>query len=160
MKNRIDFQVHRENEMFGNFLKALTYLVIFCCSVTAFAQDEGVIDAATALELQQAGTISVIDIRRPSEWRDTGIPKDGVTITMHDPDGHAAFLEKVLASVDGNRDAPIGLICASGVRSTWASGFLAQNGFTHVYNIKEGMLGRGRTPGWIKRGFPVETYNN
>lgn len=145
--------------MFGNFLKALTILFIFTFGSNAIAAEQGVIDAPTALELQQAGTIAIIDIRRPSEWRDTGIPAEGRAITMHDPDGPMAFLEKILASVDGNKDAPIGLICASGVRSTWASNFLAQNGFTHVYNIKEGMLGRGRSPGWIKRGHPVDSYS-
>lgn len=122
----------------------------------AMAQD-GVIDAPTALRLQSEGSIVIIDIRRPQEWRDTGIPDSARAITMHHPDGPAGFLTAVLDSVDGDKSTAIALICASGVRSTWASTFLARNGFTHVYNIKEGMLGRGRSPGWIARGHPVQS---
>jgi rhodanese-related sulfurtransferase len=34
--------------------------------------------------------------------------------------------------------------------------YLQEQGFTQVYNIKEGMVGSGGGPGWIKRGLPVE----
>ena len=33
---------------------------------------------------------------------------------------------------------------------------LEARGFTRVYNVKEGMVGSGAGPGWIKRGLPVE----
>jgi len=33
--------------------------------------------------------------------------------------------------------------------------FKAQ-GFTQVYNVKEGMVGSTAGPGWLKRGLPVE----
>ena len=120
--------------------------------------DDGVITSQLAYDQLQAGGLTVIDIRRPDEWRETGIPQGGYAITMHDPEGQEAFMANVLAALDGDRTAPIGLICAAGVRSTWASSYLARNGFTNVYNIREGMLGRGRQPGWISQGLPVETY--
>ena len=45
-----------------------------------------IIDAPTAHQMQQDGSVTLIDIRRPSEWRDTGIAQGARTITMHDPD--------------------------------------------------------------------------
>lgn len=135
--------------------KSLAFLVFATLIAPLAWAAEGVIDAPTAYERQQAGALTVIDIRRPDEWRATGIPDGGKAITMHDPAGHQAFMEKVLAGVEGDKNAPIGLICASGVRSTWASTYLARAGFTNVFNIKEGMLGRGRAPGWIERGLPT-----
>lgn len=135
--------------------KSLAFLLFVGLIAPVSWAADGVIDAPTAYDRQQAGALTVIDIRRPEEWRATGIPADGKAITMHDPAGHQAFMEKVLAGVDGDKNAPIALICASGVRSTWASTYLARAGFTNVYNIKEGMLGRARAPGWIGRGLPT-----
>lgn len=136
------------------FISALT----LSSAVDSRAED-GVIGSELAFEQMQAGGLTVIDIRRHEEWLETGIPQGGHAITMHDPDGQEAFLANVLSALDGDRTAPVGLICASGVRSTWASGYLARNGFTNVYNIREGMLGRGRQPGWIAHGLPVESYS-
>lgn len=116
---------------------------------------DGVIDAAAALRSARDGTLLLIDIRRPTEWRETGIAEPAIEVTMHDPNGPRGFLQAVLASVGGNRERPIALICASGVRSGWARRFLALNGFTHVANMREGMLGRGRGNGWIPRGLPL-----
>jgi rhodanese-related sulfurtransferase len=139
--------------------KSFAFLALLGWAVTAATAADGVIDAPTAYDRQQAGALTVIDIRRPEEWRATGIPADAEAITLHDPDGHQAFLEKVVASVDGDKAAPIALICASGARSTWAGNFLARSGFTNVFNIKEGMLGRGAAPGWIARDFPLESVS-
>jgi rhodanese-related sulfurtransferase len=34
--------------------------------------------------------------------------------------------------------------------------YLQSQGFTQVYNVKEGMAGSGAGPGWLKRGLPVD----
>ena len=123
--------------------------------LSVHAAEGTVIDAPTAWSRMQAGELVLIDIRRPDEWQDTGIAKGAETISIHDPGGPQAFLRKILSSVSGDRSVPVGLICATGIRSTFASRLLESNGFGAVYNIKEGMLGRPRSPGWIKRGLPV-----
>lgn len=125
---------------------------------TTDAQDALVMDAPTAREQMRSGGLTLVDIRRPDEWKKTGIAEGAKAITMHDPKGPKAFLANLLSGVEGDRSAPIGLICATGVRSTFMQRFLTNNGFTNVYNVKEGMLGRGPTPGWIKRGLPVVPY--
>ncbi len=134
-------------------------VIAFLClmlHVSASQAEPTIIDAPTAHQMQQEGSVTLIDIRRPSEWRDTGIAKGARTITMHDPEGQTGFLTAIIAGVDGDKTAPIALICASGVRSTWASAFLTQNGFTQVMNVKEGMLGRGSLRGWMKQNLPLD----
>lgn len=149
-----------------HFLRSVpkTFLLILLMGVafpvTPSAMAETVLSAQEARARQENGALTLVDIRRMSEWAESGIPEGAVAISMHDPAGVQAFLANILDSVDGDRQAPIGLICASGVRSTWASQFLEGQGFTNVFNIKEGMLGRGPSLGWIKQGLPVSAYSN
>ena len=116
--------------------------------------------APEAYQMMSQGELTVIDIRRPEEWRQTGIAKDAIRINMLHPEGAAGFLGEVLRTVDGNRDAPIGLICRTGNRTTQVQRFLVAQGFTQVYNIREGMAGSGSGPGWLRRGLPVDPCRN
>ena len=75
----------------------------------------GPVEAKTSAE---SGEIVLIDIRHPSEWRETGVAAPAKTITMHDPKGPNAFLNAVVKAVGGDISRPVALICASGVRST------------------------------------------
>lgn len=98
-----------------------------------------------------AGSITLIDIRRPDEWARTGVPEGGIALDMRRDD----FIEALLAEVDGARDAPIALICARGVRSRGMSARLIEAGFRRIIDVPEGMLGSGAGPGWVKRGLPI-----
>lgn len=119
----------------------------------ACARDSGPsLAAPEALELARADKLTIVDIRRPEEWRQTGVAQGALRIDMRDPN----FADAVLASVGGDRNAPIGLICRTGNRTTQMQAVLRDQGFTHVYNISEGMAGSGAGPGWIRRGLPVE----
>lgn len=99
----------------------------------------------------RAGSITLIDIRRPDEWARTGIPYGAVPLDMRDP----AFARDLLAQVNGARDAPVALICARGVRSRRLAEALAEAGFTNVLDVPEGMMGSGAGPGWLGAGLPV-----
>jgi rhodanese-related sulfurtransferase len=66
------------------------------------------------------------------------------------------FVQQILATVDGNKDAPIAIICRTGNRTTYVQKALQEQGFTQVYNVKEGMAGSAAGPGWVRRGLPVE----
>lgn len=112
--------------------------------------------APEARELMEREQLTVIDIRTPREWRQTGVAKGVLRINMLHPDGPRGFLDEVLRSVDGDRNAPIGLICRTGNRTTQVQRFLQAQGFTQVYNIREGMAGSGAGPGWLRRGLPTE----
>lgn len=107
--------------------------------------------APEALELVQAGQITLIDIRRPDEWARTGLPQGAVALDMR----RADFGSALLAALEGDRSAPVALICARGVRSARLGAALRKAGFENLMEVPEGMLGSGAGPGWVKRGLPV-----
>lgn len=100
----------------------------------------------------KAGSVFLVDIRRPSEWKQTGVAKHASRITMHQ-DG---FLDRISALTGGDKTAPVALICARGNRSTHMINLLEQNGYTNVYNVKEGMLGSPEGAGWLAKGLPLK----
>jgi rhodanese-related sulfurtransferase len=110
------------------------------------------LSAPDAFEKARAGEITLIDIRTPREWRETGVAEGALTIDMTTK----TFVEEILGAVDGDKDAPIALICRTGNRTTYTQKALQQMGFSRVYNVKEGMSGSGAGPGWVRRGLPVE----
>jgi rhodanese-related sulfurtransferase len=112
------------------------------------------IDAPAALAAAEAGELRLIDIRTPQEWRQTGVaPGAGRVDFYRGPQALTAYLRE---AVKGDKDAPIALICRTGNRTTQAQAYLESQGFTRVYNLKEGMAGSAAGPGWLKRGLPVE----
>ena len=115
-----------------------------------------IVSPREARDLTERGEAVLIDVRSPEEWRDTGVAGDARLASIHNPEGMAGFMGEVLAIVDGDRDAPVILICAAGVRSARARRYLESGGFTNVVNLREGMLGRADGEGWIARGLPVE----
>jgi rhodanese-related sulfurtransferase len=126
-------------------------------SINACSRETGpTLTAPEAHQQAQAGQLTLIDIRRPDEWRQTGVAEGAVRINMVHPQGPSGFVQQVAAEVGGNKDAPIGLICRTGNRTTRMQRALQEAGFTRVYNIKEGMVGSAAGPGWIARGLPVE----
>lgn len=115
------------------------------------------ITADTAYDRVRDGQLTLIDIRSPEEWRQSGLPAGALPITMHDPGGKDAFAKAVLRAVKGDKTAPIAVICAVGRRSRWAQTFLTKEGFNRVHDVSEGMFGRGKhLPGWLRRGLPTE----
>ncbi len=104
----------------------------------------------------QAGELTLIDIRTPEEWRGSGVVAEAKRIDLQDPDGAIGFTTKVLAAVNGDKTAPVAVICRTGSRSGYAQRFLQKQGFTNVINIPEGMIGSMAGPGWIERGLPIK----
>ena len=152
-----DSQFREKASMFIPRLSAAVAALMFLLSINAWSAEPGPnLSAPEAYELIQAGKMTLIDIRRPEEWRQTGVAKDAHRINMEHPEGLIAFLRQVAAEVKGDGDAPIGLICRTGNRTTYIQQVMQEVGFTHVYNIKEGMIGSAAGPGWIARGLPVE----
>ncbi len=121
-------------------------------ALPAHAQE---MSAPEAYEAVRSGKITLIDIRTPPEWKETGVAEGSTLINMIHPQGAAGFLNEVLAKVGGDRTAPIALICRTGNRTTQVHRFLKAQGFTQVY-VREGMAGSGAGPGWLARRLPVE----
>ena len=136
-------------------LRGALLAAIFACAAAAHAHpDRAAPDAAAAVA---AGKITLIDIRTPPEWKETGVAKGANLINMLHPQGAPGFTNALLDKVKGDKNAPIALICRTGNRTTQVQRYLQSQGFTQVYNVKEGMAGSGAGPGWIKRGLPMET---
>lgn len=123
-------------------------------ALPAAAQD---MSAPEALEAARSGKVTLIDIRTPPEWKETGVAQGATLINMLHPRGAQGFIDEVLAKVGGDRTAPIALICRTGNRTTQVQKFLQAQGFTQVFNVKEGMAGSRAGPGWLARKLPTET---
>ena len=124
---------------------------------TASAQAQSKLSAPEAQKRLSTGDLLLIDVRSLEEWKKTGIAQGAAAITIHDPDGIRAFVDKVVRAADGRRDRPIAFICATGVRSAYAQKLMSDAGYTELYNVSEGMMGNPRYgPGWLKRGLPVQ----
>ena len=125
-------------------------------SVNACSRDSGpVLAAPDAYAQAQAGKLTLIDVRHTEEWQ-TGVAKGALRIDMTNSQGEAGFIQKVSTALEGNRSTPIALISLTGNRGSNAQQVLREAGFTHVYNVKEGMMGSSAGPGWIARGLPLE----
>lgn len=136
-----------------NLIRPLRLLPVFLLGLLAACAPEAGpgLAAPEALELARSGRLTLVDIRRPEEWRQTGVAEGALRLDMRRPDFARALLEQV----GGDRNAPIGLICRTGNRTTQMQRALLEQGFTRIYNIPEGMAGSGAGPGWIRRGLPV-----
>ena len=134
-------------------LSLLPWLAWLLLSLGACSADNGPrLSAPEAHARAQAGQLTLIDVRTPEEWRETGVAPGAVRLEGSRPD----FAADVLRQVKGDRGAPIALICRTGNRSGRAQEYLRSEGFTQVYNVGEGMAGSASGPGWLARGLPVE----
>lgn len=118
---------------------------------TAVATVQGVVKNISNTELQtlldQKATL--IDIRLPEEWAQTGTVADSHRITLFRENGSVApdFLAKVQQVAA--TDKPVVVICRTGNRTRAGADMLAQVGYKEVYNVTHGIMG------WMKAGKPV-----
>jgi rhodanese-related sulfurtransferase len=131
---------------------AVLLAVVLCGAQVARA--DAVMSAPEAFAAAREGRALLIDIRTPQEWRETGVAPGAARVDFYR--GPQVLLDSVLRLVEGDRTKPIALICRTGNRTTQAQKFLQQQGFTRVYNVREGMAGSAAGPGWLARGLPVE----
>ncbi len=115
------------------------------------AQAAEVLTATEAFAKAATGKITLIDIRTPEEWAETGSGAGAKRLDMRRNDFSAA-LDKILG---GNKSKPVALICARGVRSSRLSRALRESGYSNIIDVPEGMLGSYAGPGWLERGLPV-----
>lgn len=105
---------------------------------------------STALGALVDKGVKLVDIRRPDEWRETGVIPGSVLLTAFDARGqfNADFPSEFEALVD--REEEVAIICRSGNRSTALSRTLAERvGYTRVYNVSGGIVD------WMDLGKPT-----
>jgi len=131
-----------------------TLLALLTLSGNALAQD---LSAQDAYEAARAGKLTLIDIRTPPEWKETGVARGATLINMIQPRGAQGFLDEVMKKVGGDKTAPIALICRTGNRTSQVLRYMQSQGFTNITHIPEGMAGSRYGPGWLARRLPTET---
>ena len=115
---------------------------IFCFLITiklAFAEIVDV-NNEQITELSNSN-IPIVDVRRSSEWEQTGIVPNSILLTFFDEEGdynYHQWYEKLRLEIDESK--PIILICRSGKRSKIIAQMMNEN-FDHViYNAKRGII--------------------
>jgi rhodanese-related sulfurtransferase len=97
--------------------------------------------AAEAAAFLQQDTPLVLDVRTPGEFRDGHLP-GAMLIPVQE-------LQRRIGELAPYRDREILVYCATGNRSTVASKILIDQGFTHVANLRHGILD------WQQRKYSV-----
>jgi len=94
-------------------------------------------------ELAQQGTVEVIDVRTPVEFREVHADcAKNVPLDSLDP-------KQVVDARNGSGDQPLYVICRSGNRSTKACQKFIDAGYSNVVNVE------GGTNAWDEAGLPV-----
>lgn len=93
--------------------------------------------------------VPLYDIRRPEEWRQTGVLAGSRQLTYVDADGRVnpELLRRIQAEVA--KDAPIALICRTGNRTDGLARELAALGYSRIYNVRDGIVR------WTAEGNPI-----
>lgn len=94
--------------------------------------------------------VPIYDVRRPEEWRKTGVVQGSQLLTFVDKSGRLKpdFLPRFTAETDKNK--PIILICRTGNRTDTLARYLVEKlGYTQVYNVRDGITR------WIHEKNPV-----
>lgn len=109
-----------------------------------------------AREKALAGEIVLIDIRRPEEWAETGVPDVALLADMTSRD----FLAKITAIRLENPDIPLAFSCRTGNRSNYLTGELEKLGMSGLIDVVGGISGSRADKGWAKRGLPIRSVND
>ncbi len=125
-------------------LIALSVLLLGGCSEPPYTN----IGNAELKTLLAQGT-PLYDIRRPEEWRQSGVVESSRKLTFVDAAGRVnpQFLPRFNAEVA--KDAPVILICRTGNRTNALARELAAQGYSKIYNVRDGISG------WLGERNPV-----
>lgn len=105
-----------------------------------------------AHEATKAGKVVLVDIRRPDEWADTGVPEGAIRLDMTS----SAFEARLASLKAENPGKPIALICRTANRTRTVLQQLTERGWQGLVNVRGGMLGDGREAGWLAEKLPLQ----
>ena len=120
-------------------------------SPVAAMAEQSTISAAEANDAVHAGSMILIDVRRPEEWMQTGVAEGAWLLDMTD-ENFGAYLMAVL---DRNPEHDVAIICRTGNRTGYLMERLRKNGIDRVLDVSEGMAGGPNGTGWIPAGLPI-----
>ncbi len=127
--------------------RKLILIALLCLSVPAFGAEVNDISSDQLKSLISSG-VTVIDVRTPAEWHQTGIVEGSIPIMFFDEKRKPhpqEWLDQATKYVQP--DEQVAIICRSGNRSKIIGNYLIkQHGFQSVYNVKGGIIR------WVKDG--------
>ncbi len=129
-------------------LAGLLGVIAHTATHTAHAAEAEIEGVMAARKQSVAGKMILIDIRRPQEWLESGIPDTAIALDMTAKD----FVPRLQALIEQNANKKIGLICAVGSRSRYLADWLNRQGVNGVVNVSAGVHGRN---GWLANKLPV-----
>lgn len=109
------------------------------------------VDSVQLQQMMLKQEIPIYDVRRPEEWRQTGVIEGSELLTFVDASGRLKpdFLDRFTAAVD--RDDPVILICRTGNRTSTLARYLVEElGYTQVFNVRDGITR------WLSDGKRVQ----
>ena len=113
---------------------------IFCLLIFKFAFAEVVdVNNEEIVKLSNIN-IPIVDVRRSSEWVQTGVIPNSILLTFFDKDGNYNFdkwYEKLQLEI--NEGDPIILICRSGKRSKIVANMIDKESDIIIYNAQSGI---------------------
>jgi len=104
-------------------------------------------------EKYRARNVPIIDIRTPSEWRETGMIEKSVPLTFFRADGSYDLQEflRRLKRLGIGKQTPFVLVCRSASRTKRLGDFLSDKlGYEKVYELEGGILN------WIAHRKPLK----
>ena len=125
----------------------IRFCIKFICflSITKFAFAEIVNVNNNQIKELSKNNIPIIDIRRSSEWQQTGVVPKSILLTFFDKKGNYNFDKWYNdLSVKINSDKPIILICRTGRRTRIIAEMMDKKFDNVIYNAKNGITS------WIK----------
>ena len=108
------------------------------------------VSRADLLVRKAGGTL--IDVRTPESWAQTGVPLTAHAISFQSPN----FLSSVAEVVGNDKSTPIVLICRTGDVSAKAREKLLAAGYENVTVMEGGISGPN---GWIDADLPLRPYS-
>ena len=113
---------------------------IFCLLIVKFAFAEIVdVNNEEIIKLSNIN-IPIVDVRRSSEWIQTGVIPNSILLTFFDKKGNYNFdkwYEKLQLQI--NEGDPIILICRSGKRSKIVANMIDKESDVIIYNAQSGI---------------------
>ena len=85
--------------------------------------------------------VPIVDIRTPSEWKETGLLQGAIPIMLFDERGNydlKLFLKQLNDVVDTTK--PFAIICRTGSRTKILANFLSKKMNYKIINLKSGMV--------------------
>lgn len=128
----------------------LSALLLMSCLLQGCAEPPYINITSDQLQEMLDQGVPLYDIRRPDEWKTTGVIDGSRRLTFVDQSGRLMpdFLTEFTRAV--HKDQPVMLICRVGNRSAALARYLMEeHGYTKVYNVEDGIRS------WLRDRRPV-----